>query len=338
LRAVSGRPNDPEGAAIASRLADFRALVGDKDPTLDIVSAASPPLSPAWPKPVLGVVVAAMIGLLLGIALVVGLEMSSPVIRRLDSLLERGGPPVLTRMPQLSADETRAALLDPSDVPEEVRASVRTLWANLGSLPAAQSKAGMLLVTSAGDRADSAAPAALLATLMARAGMRIMLIDADLERGPLAAIFDGDVASVASLGHLLERGGNGSTAPSAQPAVVPSQLRVLLDDPEDRHLTKWMPPERITALVERLKDEVDAVVVSGPPPPTAETTVLAELADAVVITVSLGRTRREQLAAIRTALENRGVVPSGYVVLERRSLLTRVIRRPEKPSSSSRWT
>jgi len=197
----------------------------------------------------------------------------------------------------------------------------------------------MLLVTSAGDPDDSAPPAVLLATLMARAGMRIMLIDADMDRGPLSAIFDGDIASVASLGHSLERGENGSTGDTAPRTVVPSRLRVLLDDPEDRHLTKWMPPERISALVERLRDEVDAVVVSGPPPPAAETTVLAELADAVVITVSLGRTRREQLAAVRTAFENRGVVPAGYVVLERRSLLTRVIRRSEQqPTTSRRWT
>jgi len=327
-----------EAAALSNRLADFRSLSGDRDPTLEIVSRAVPASEPVWPRPRLSVAVAAVIGLLLGIAIAVGLDIANPIVMRAESIVEQGAPPILTRMPRLTDGEVRAAL-SRHEVPPEIRASVRTLWANLGSLPPDQSQAGTLLITSPGAGDGSPAVAAVLATLMARAGMNVMLIDADLERGSLTGVVDGKAASVASLGHVLASKDASVIQSSFQPLVA-SRLRVLLDDPEDRHLTKWMPPDRLSALVAHLKGqvEVDALVISAPPPPAAETTVLADLADAVIITVAVGRTRRDQLTRLRQGLAERGVVPAGFVVLERPSLLTRIAQVPSKPSARRRWS
>jgi Mrp family chromosome partitioning ATPase len=221
-------------------------------------------------------------------------------------------------------------------MPPDLRASIRTLWANLGILLPNQSQAKTLLVTSAGNGEGSPAVAAVLAALLARSGMSVMLIDADLERGPLAGIIDGDVRLVASLGELLESD-DASLASTVQPRVSSQRLRVLLAHPEDRHMTEWLLPERLSALVVQLRRQVDAVVVSAPPPPAAETTVLTGLADAVIITVALDRTRRDGLTRVREMLAERGAVPVGFVVLERPSLLTRIAQVPSKPSVQRRW-
>ena len=330
LRAIANRPRSPEAAALSTRLADFRALSGERDPTLEIVSLAVPPSEPAWPRPLLSVAVAAVIGLLLGIAISVGLELANPIVMRSDSIVEHGAPPILTRMPRVTDGEVRAALSVSHEVPPEIRAPIRTLWANLGSLPPNQSQAGTLLLTSADAGDGSPAVAAVLATLMARSGMSVMLIDADLEGGALARIVDGKAASVTSLGHVLASK-NASVIESAIQPLVTSRLRVLLDQPEDRHLTKWMRPDRLAALVAHLKGQFDVLVISAPPLPAAETTVLTDLADAVIITVAVGRTRRDQLTRLREGFAERGVVPAGFVVLERPSLLTRIARVPARP-------
>ena len=331
LDAIDTRLGSSEAATLANRLADYRALSGNRDPTLEIVSPAVPPSTPVWPRPLLSIAVAAVIGLLLGAGIAVGLEIANPIVMRAESAVEQGGPPILTRMPQLTDDDIRAALSDPNDVPPETRTPIRMLWANLGSLPGSQART--LLITSAGDGDGSLGVAAVLATLMSRAGMRVMLIDADLERSPLAALVDGNVASVSSFRHVLAAE-DAPVSPSTGP-LVPTRLQVLLGNPEDRDMTTWLPPDRLSELVAHLKRQVDALVISAPPPPAADTTVLADLADAVIVTVALGHTRRDELTGLRQALAERGVIPAGLVVLDRPSLSARIAR---VRTMSTRWS
>ena len=58
--------NSAQSVALQQTIADLRALVGTKDPTLQIATPATPPGSPSWPRPVLSVVVALFATLLLG--------------------------------------------------------------------------------------------------------------------------------------------------------------------------------------------------------------------------------------------------------------------------------
>jgi receptor protein-tyrosine kinase len=336
LRAIGNRPGNSEAAALSSRIADYRALYGETDPTLELVSAAVPPSAPTSPRPLLSVVVAGVVGLLLGIGIAVGLEIANPVVMRAESIAEQDGPPILARVPRPTDDDVRAALLDPDELPPEIRASIRTLWANLSSLPN-QSPGTTLLITSAAEGEGSPAVATVLAALLARGGTSVVLIDADLERGPLASMVDGKVRLVASLGQLLASEDALPIPSAVEPLASSQRLQVLLAYPEDRHLTEWLPPERLSALVAQLKRNADAIVVSAPPLPAAETTVLTDLADAVIVTVAVGRTRRDRLTRLREGLAERGVVPAGFVVLERPSLLTRIAQVPPKPSAQRRW-
>jgi Mrp family chromosome partitioning ATPase len=171
---------------------------------------------------------------------------------------------------------------------------------------------------------------------MARAGMGVTLIDADLERRPLAAMLDGDEPVGMDVSHIRLRD-DGSEVPVAEAGRRPRRPRVLLADARDR--AESLPPDRLATLVQELKDRGDTLVISAPPLPAAETTVLAELADAVIIAVAVGRTRRDRLAQVRNGFARRGVTPAGFVVLERPSLLERVahVVADVKPSLQQRW-
>ena len=82
-----------------------------------------------------------------------------------------------------------------------------------------------------------------------------------------------------------------------------------------------MPGERLEAFVQDLKALADIVVVTAAEPADAPDTLeLAEVADAVVVTVELGHTRRARIAELRRDLGQRAIVPAGFVVIGRRRL------------------
>ena len=337
LAGPQGRPGTSEAGALSARLADLRALSDEADPTLEIVSAAVAPSLPASPRPLLAVGVAGVIGLLLGIGIALALETVNPLVMRAEFTSERDAPPILARMPRLPDGDVQAVVSGREDVPPEIRASMRTLWANLGSIAPKPSQARTLLVTSVDTGEGAPALTALFSVLMARASMTVALIDADLQQAPLAGLFDRHDPSVERLGQALAARTSSANSNSDLAPAPSRPLRVLVAGAAERDLTEWLPPERLAELVADLKHEVDVILVSAPPPSAAETTVLTEVADAVIVTVAVGRTRRDRLNQLRDDLANRGVVPAGFVVLERPSLLTRVVRVPTKASVQRRW-
>jgi capsular polysaccharide biosynthesis protein len=342
LQSIGDRRVSAEAATISTRLADYRALSGQRDPTLEIVSAAVPPSEPAWPRTAPSVAIAAVIGLLFGIAIALGLEFFNPTVTRAEFVSDRDGPPVLAQMATPTEDDMRVAMSDPYEIPPDVRAPMRSLWASLDLQPHAEGRT--YLVTSGGTGTSRGAPhddegatavAALLASVMARAGMGVTLIDADLERRPLAEMLDGDEPAGLDVGHV-RLNDDWSEVPAHESGRRPRKPRVLLADTRDR--AEALPPDRLASLVQELKDRGETLVISSPPLPAAETTALAELADAVIISVAVGRTRRDRLAQVRNGFARRGIAPAGYVVLERPSLLKRVTHVvTERPSLRQRW-
>jgi Mrp family chromosome partitioning ATPase len=176
--------------------------------------------------------------------------------------------------------------------------------------------------------------AAILAAIMARAGVSVTLLDADLEGKALSAMVNGGAVPVTSVGEARESDDQSSDSGTHPvPAVPPHRLRVLLTYPQYGETTAWMAPDRLEALVGELKSKSNTLVVSAPPLPAAETTVLTGLVDAVIIAVTVGQTRRDRLTQLCEDLAERGVAV-GFVVLERASLSATVARHVKKPE---RW-
>jgi colicin import membrane protein len=79
--------NGVAGAQLQRRLADTRALVGMRDPTVSSGSQAVQPGSPSWPKPVRWTIYAALIGLGVGCLLALALGLGG-ALRRRESLAQ----------------------------------------------------------------------------------------------------------------------------------------------------------------------------------------------------------------------------------------------------------
>jgi capsular exopolysaccharide synthesis family protein len=306
-----------ETVAAEQRLAELQPLVGAPDPTVMITSRAVPPEKASWPRPVLSIAVALLSALLLGSGLALALELVSPRVTSEEELLLGQRLPILARVPRMPGAVVRGYLAGREPLPADVREAYRTLRASLANTGPGDTFPSLVLVTSAIPGEGKTMTSVNLATTLALADMRVILVDADLRRPMVATVFGvaGRQRGLASL--LTERA-------TADEVLVNApghgkELRLALASPEHAHLIDLLEPRRIERVLGELRLHADVVVIDSPPvTEVADALNLADAVDAVVVAVRLGRTRRDRLNELRRLLARRGVPPTGLVVTTRR--------------------
>ena len=315
LKAIPDKTS-PEALAISQRLGSLRALSGGGDPTLAVAVPAEVPLSPVWPRPAMSIAVAFIACLLLASGLALALEVFHPRIRNEDTLLLEHRLPILARVPRMN-NKTLHDYLTMQALPPVVLESYRTLLVNLGAAGSGTSYPQTILVTSAVTGDGKTMTAVNLATTLAKANMRVILVDGDLRR-PM-------VGSVMGVPRLRGTFANVLLGTShVEDALVPARgygdrLRVLVSTPESGLLIDLLRSDRVDSALAALRLEADVIVIdSSPLTEVADALILADAVDAVVVAVRLGHTGREQLLELRQTLARRGIAPVGFVVTTRR--------------------
>ena len=139
----------PAAADLQAQLSELTTLSGGDDPTLHLASAAVPPTSASWPRPMLSIAVAFLVALLVGAGAALALEVFNPRINREDELLLGHRLPILARVPRVRTSSASRYLTHRGKLPPHVWEAYRTLRA---SLTGAGPKGGFprrILVTSA---------------------------------------------------------------------------------------------------------------------------------------------------------------------------------------------
>jgi Mrp family chromosome partitioning ATPase len=194
----------------------------------------------------------------------------------------------------------------------------RGLWANLAARTEPRRTPEAILVTSAVRTDGSAFVAVGLAVAAALAGRRVVLVDADTSGDAIERLVGASRAGRSGLRAVLalEASWDDVLLPTAH---LDDRLRVLTSRPDDEIVLGLVPPERIEALVDEVKEIADVVVFAAPPPrDVPDALALAEAVDAVVVAVELGHTRVARHGELLRDLEQRRIVPAGFVVVGRR--------------------
>jgi receptor protein-tyrosine kinase len=314
LRAVpAARRNLGEALAVQERLAALTALVDSPDPTLEVSSRADAPSSAVWPRPALSIAVAFLASLLLGLAAAVGIEIWDPRLRREEELILSQRLPILARVPRLRGSVVRDYLAGSGDLGPGIWDSYRGLLANLsasGELPRT------IVVTSASPAEGKTMTAVNLATTLASRRMRVILVDGDARRPMLASLY-GVAAQAGGFAELVATGEIGARTIVPAPGELET-LRLVLSSPEHADDVDFFDPRAVARALALLGDEADVVVVdSSPITEVADAMALAAAADAVLIAVRLGVTRRDKLNELRRQLAQHGVAAAGFVVTTR---------------------
>lgn len=304
-------------ANLAAILSGLKSYAGSPDPTVSKLTPATAPTSAAWPRPTETLAVALVVGLLLGVAAAVTLEVISPRFTREEEITQAHRLPVLARIPRLPGRAVEGYFLGHGPLPREAWKAYRTLRAVLANAGGKGDRfPASIVVTSAGPGDGKTLTAVNLAIALSSAGLNVTLVDADLPRPMVGTVFN-IVGHRDGVVHLL----NNPDAPrtGAVPAPLHARLQLLLASEEQMHELHLFDTRRVKELLRRLGRESDVVVVDTPPlPEVAEAVAFADASEAVVVCVRVGHTRRDKLAELRELLRRRGVTPLGFFVTSRR--------------------
>jgi polysaccharide biosynthesis transport protein len=327
LQGIRGEPgSSDESAAIQGEIATLSPLVGEPDPTLHLAGRATPPYSPASPRPALTILIAFFASLLLGLGVALGLETFSPRVNREDELLFGHRLPVLARVPGISRQAAHDYLAGRAPLPEEAWEAYRMLRANLATAGSARGFPRTILMTSA-IRGEGRTMSTLnLAVTVATAGARVIAVDADLRRPMLATVF-----GVATRGNgfadvFVNNG-------SVERALVPApghgdRLRLVLASQEEADLVDALEPERVRRGLGRLAREADVIIIDSPAvTEAAYALTFAAAVDAVLVVTLLGHSRPDELSQLRRMLAFRRITPTGFIVTMRRPAHADALRR-----------
>jgi capsular exopolysaccharide synthesis family protein len=264
--------------------------------TIYVVEPASVPVNPMSPRVTVNTIVGGVLGLLAAIAVVAVIEYLDDTVKE-PADLEQHDLTLMGVVQRFSARrDSFLSVLDDSSRREGLLEAYQHLRTNI-EFARLDTDIRSIVVTSAQPREGKTTTCVNLAIMAARAGRRVVLVDADLRRPAIHR----------ALG-LPNREGVTTALLSASQEGLPflqtqvPNLRVLLTGPLPPNPAEVLGSERMVTLMRKLQEEADLVVYDTPPSvAVADAAILAAHADAVLLVVDAGRTR---MSALATALDH----------------------------------
>jgi capsular exopolysaccharide synthesis family protein len=252
-----------------------------------------------------------LLGLVLGLVGAVGMalfvEYLDNTVRSAEDLELKSGIPVLGVIPPNRGRATpidMAMLKEPRQPAAESYRALRTSVI----LSAGEGPPKSILVSSTAPEEGKTATAVNLAVGLAQSGYSVLLIDADMRKPRINAVFD--LPNEQGLSTVLR----GEAAPQPSEVGV-SNLKVLTSGPSPDNPSELLGSKRMDALLKKLRGEYDTVVVDSPPFLTvADGLVLARKIDAMLLIARSERSTYDGVNRGLKALRDINVRPLGLVL------------------------
>ena len=264
---------------------------------------------------------AAIIGLLFGLAAVLVLERLDTRLHDVDDVADAFGLPVVAEVPSVGRRTTKGELLAHTDSMSGFAESYRTLRAalllspvtvmGLKATPPEQDadEPDVILVTSAAPGDGKTTTVANLAVTMAETGRSVLVLGCDFRRPEIHGYFDVPVSP--GVADVLT--GRASLASVVRPTTVPG-VSVAPSGDQLRNLGDVAAAGRI--LVEEARSLADVVIIDTPPLlATNDASELIPAVDAVVIVSRVGKSTSDGARRTRFLLDRLGAPVAGVIVV-----------------------
>lgn len=300
----------------------------------DLLAAARMPTGPVSPRPRRDAAIGAMVGLLLATGLALLREQFDDRLHSRADVEAASSLPVLAELPYDEEAVTKpplpVAAARPGSAVAEAARSLRTSL----QFVAVDKEVRLLVVTSAEPEEGKSFVASNLAVVCAQAGYRTHLVSADLRRPGLRSVFpegDGSPGLTGVISRAFFPGAKGGHRAEMAPrapgegvttgvlaALVPTSVPNLFVLPPGQ-----IPPNPAELLASRFMEQVleelaadaDMVIVDTPPLlPVIDPAVLAARSDAVLMVVTLEKSRRDSITRAREILDRTGARVLGVVI------------------------
>ena len=305
--------NPPERELLETKLAEVRILQGQDDPTVSVASRAVAPKTQVSPRPVLSVAGGMLAGLILGIGAAFAYQALDPRLRREEQLRRLYRLPILARIPREPGDPAHTPL-SPTALSPAAAEAYRTLRGTLAATARRDQTGGrVILVTGSSPSEGKTTTAVNLATSLALAGKRVIMIEADLRRPAIRkALGVPPWPGVVSV--LIE-------SATIDEALVTTKtyganLGLLLADYESDWISELFSLPSTAQMIEEARARADFVIVDSPPlTDVIDALPLTTYVDDVLVVVRLGKTRLDKLGQLGELLAESGVRPVGFALV-----------------------
>jgi succinoglycan biosynthesis transport protein ExoP len=284
----------------------LRLTASQSTDTLIVFEEARVPTEPVRPRKLMNTALAGVLGAMVSVGAAFVIEYLDDTLKTPDDVNRTLGLPTLSAIGRL--EEGQNELIMTADPLSPVSEAFRVLRTNI-RYSSVDRPLQVLLVTSSGPEEGKSVVAANLATALAQAGLRTVLLDADMRRPRIHHIF-GLHPREGLTGALLA----GSTDGRLQPTEVEG-LSILPVGEKPPNPVELLGSQRMRELREELRKSFDAIVVDSPPALIgADAAVLAQMVDGVLLVVNAGETRRDMARQAVESLRQVGANVIGVVL------------------------
>ena len=284
---------------------------------LTVIEPAEAPADPISPRPLLNLLLAALLGLLIAGGIALTAQYLNDSVGNAEEVEAVSGFSTIGTIGQMkSLNDPRGfyeltASLHPRSAITE---AYRTLRTNL-EFASVDTPVRSLLVCSAKDGEGKTVTATNLAIVYAQAGRRVLLVDADLRKPQVHLAFD--LANKVGLTTLLVV--DGVRISDIAHATAQPNLSVLSTGPQPPNPAELLSSQRMNSFFRDAEAAYDLILVDSPPLLAfADAAILSSMVDVTLLVIDAERSRRRAVQQAPEILTRAGANVVG-VVLNRTS-------------------
>ncbi len=286
---------------------ELRLIELQSTDSITVVEEAEQPEEPIRPRVLVNTLLAAIVGGMLALGVVFLIEYMDDRIKSPQDLYTILDAPILGTVAHMGSQKVRKqrhevsredALISASQPRHPITESYRRLRTNL-RFSSVNEPTKVILLTSATPSEGKTTTAANLAAVVAQAGHRVVLIDADLRKPQLHKVFN--LSKGPGLTDALLSGGESSFFLRETELSNLQLLTCGSIPPNPAELLGSKPMQRI---LEQLQHEVDLIIIDAPPIlAVSDAQILSGFAQGVLLVVNTEQTARGLVASAATALQ-----------------------------------